>query len=83
MKSVILLNFLVGSVDESGYIRRELSDIMDDLAFTQNVYTTEEKIEKCAQYCTSIRSCWCWRTKLTRMFKYSITVEKNKRQMLN
>ncbi len=38
--------FLVGSVDESGYIRRELSDIMDDLAFTQNVYTTEEKIEE-------------------------------------
>ncbi|MDX1277795.1 RNA polymerase factor sigma-54 [Oceanihabitans sediminis] len=38
--------FLVGSVDESGYIRRELSDIMDDLAFTQNVFTTEENIKK-------------------------------------
>ncbi len=41
-----IAEFLVGSVDESGYIRRELSDIMDDLAFTQNVYTTEENIEK-------------------------------------
>lgn len=41
-----IAEFLVGSVDESGYIRRELSDIMDDLAFTQNVYTTEDKIEK-------------------------------------
>ncbi|WP_299249552.1 RNA polymerase factor sigma-54 [uncultured Lacinutrix sp.] len=40
-----IAEFLVGSVDESGYIRRELSDIMDDLAFTQNVYTTEQKIE--------------------------------------
>ena len=40
-----IAEFLVGSVDESGYIRRELSDIMDDLAFTQNVYTTEENIE--------------------------------------
>ena len=40
-----IADFLVGSVDESGYIRRELSDIMDDLAFTQNVYTTEEKIK--------------------------------------
>ena len=40
-----IAEFLVGSVDESGYIRRELSDIMDDLAFTQNVYTTEEQIE--------------------------------------
>ena len=38
--------FLVGSVDESGYIRRSLSDITDDLAFTQNVYTTEEDVEK-------------------------------------
>jgi RNA polymerase sigma-54 factor len=41
-----IAEFLVGSVDESGYIRRELSDIMDDLAFTQNVYTAEDKIEK-------------------------------------
>ena len=40
-----IAEFLVGSVDESGYIRRSLSDIMDDLAFTQNVYTNEEKIE--------------------------------------
>jgi RNA polymerase sigma-54 factor len=40
-----IAEFLVGSVDESGYIRRSLTDIMDDLAFTQNVYTTEEKIE--------------------------------------
>ena len=41
-----IAEFLVGSVDESGYIRRDLSDIMDDLAFTQNVYTTEDKIEQ-------------------------------------
>ena len=40
-----IADFLVGSVDESGYIRRQLSDIMDDLAFTQNIYTTEDKIE--------------------------------------
>ena len=38
--------FLVGSIDESGYIRREIQDIVDDLAFTQNVYTTEQKVEK-------------------------------------
>ena len=37
--------FIVGSLDESGYLRRSLEDLMDDLAFTQNVYTTEEKIE--------------------------------------
>jgi RNA polymerase sigma-54 factor len=38
--------FLVGSVDESGYIRRDIQDIVDDLAFTQNVFTSEEKVEK-------------------------------------
>ncbi|MGB5693990.1 MAG: RNA polymerase factor sigma-54 [Flavobacteriaceae bacterium] len=37
--------FLVGSVDESGYIRRPVSDIMDDLAFTQNVFVDEATIE--------------------------------------
>jgi len=40
-----IAEFLIGSVDGSGYIRRPLLDIMDDLAFTQNVYTTEDKIE--------------------------------------
>lgn len=41
-----IAEFLVGSVDESGYIRRDMQDIVDDLAFTQNVYTTVEKVEK-------------------------------------
>lgn len=41
-----IAEFLVGSVDDSGYIRRDLSDITDDLAFTQNVFTTVEEVEK-------------------------------------
>ncbi|MGI9594084.1 MAG: RNA polymerase factor sigma-54 [Patiriisocius sp.] len=40
-----IAKFLVGSVDESGYIRREIADIVDDLAFTQNVYTTQSAVE--------------------------------------
>ena len=40
-----IAEFLVGSVDGSGYLRRSLEDIMDDLAFTQNIYTTEERIK--------------------------------------
>lgn len=40
----IIAEFLVGSIDDSGYIRRDILDIVDDLAFTQNVYTTEEKV---------------------------------------
>src|SRR5690606_36032173 len=36
-----IARFLVGSIDESGYLRRESQEIVDDLAFTQNLYTTE------------------------------------------
>ncbi|MCY2685698.1 RNA polymerase factor sigma-54 [Salinimicrobium sp. TH3] len=45
-----IAEFLVGSVDESGYIRRSIQDIVDDLAFTQNVYTDEETVEKVLKY---------------------------------
>ena len=41
-----IAEFIVGSIDESGYLRRSLTDLMDDLAFTQNVYTSEDVIEK-------------------------------------
>jgi len=41
-----IARFLVGSVDEGGYIRRNVEDIIDDLAFTQNIFTSEEKITK-------------------------------------
>lgn len=41
-----IAEFLVGNVDESGYIRRSVPDIVDDLAFTQNVYTDEDTVEK-------------------------------------
>ncbi len=41
-----IAEFLVGSIDESGYIRRPVIDILDDLAFSQNLFTTVEKIEE-------------------------------------
>lgn len=36
---------LIGSIDNDGYIRRELSAIVNDLAFTQGVETDEEELE--------------------------------------
>ena len=39
-----LCEFLIGSIDESGYLRREVDDIIDDLAFTQNIITTRDDI---------------------------------------
>ena len=41
-----IAEFLVGSVDQSGYIRTELIDIVDDLAFTMGVYTDLDSTEK-------------------------------------
>ena len=40
-----IAEFLIGSIDDSGYIRRPLLDIMDDLALTQNFFTDEKTIE--------------------------------------
>ena len=40
-----IAEFLIGSIDDSGYLRRSLLDIMDDLAFTQNIIVNEEQLE--------------------------------------
>jgi len=37
---------IIGNIDEDGYLRRELFAIVDDLAFSQNITTTEEKVEE-------------------------------------
>ena len=40
-----IAEFLVGSIDNSGYIRQELNEIVDDLAFTQNLDVSIEKLK--------------------------------------
>ena len=37
---------IIGNLDDDGYLRREISAIVDDLAFRQNIQTTEDEIEK-------------------------------------
>lgn len=37
---------LVGSIDEDGYIRRPMRAVVNDMAFTQNLYTSTEELEK-------------------------------------
>ncbi|WNM19865.1 RNA polymerase factor sigma-54 [Flavobacterium capsici] len=41
-----IAEFLVGSIDDDGYLRRTISDVVDDLAFTQGIYTDEKTVEK-------------------------------------
>lgn len=37
---------LVGNIEEDGYLRRDLQAIVNDLAFTENISTTEEHLER-------------------------------------
>jgi RNA polymerase sigma-54 factor len=43
-KQKILGEYILGNIDEDGYLRRELINIVDDLAFLQNVETTESEL---------------------------------------
>ncbi|MBG9375831.1 RNA polymerase factor sigma-54 [Panacibacter sp. DH6] len=45
-KSFKIAEQVVGSIDDDGYLRREISSIADDLAFRQNVDATEEEINE-------------------------------------
>jgi RNA polymerase sigma-54 factor len=44
-----IAEFLIGSIDNSGYLRRSEEDIIDDLAFTQNIIVDRYKTEKYPQ----------------------------------
>lgn len=41
----LLAQHLIGSLDDDGYLRRDLDSIVDDLAFTQNIQTNEKELE--------------------------------------
>ena len=43
-KMMKVAEFLVGSIDESGYIRLTIDEVIDDLVFTQNLIVNEEEI---------------------------------------
>jgi RNA polymerase sigma-54 factor len=45
-KQKILGEYIIGNIDEDGYLRREPANIVDDLAFLQNVQTTELELEE-------------------------------------
>ena len=41
-----LATYLVGSLDEDGYLRRDLESISDDIAFTMGIETSVEELER-------------------------------------
>jgi len=41
-----IADHLIGSLDDSGYLRRDLSSIEDDLAFRSNIMVSQDEIER-------------------------------------
>ena len=40
----LIASYILGSLDDDGYLRREVRAMVDDLAFSQNITTTEQEI---------------------------------------
>ncbi|MHB8260754.1 MAG: RNA polymerase factor sigma-54 [Bacteroidia bacterium] len=38
--------YLIGCIDDDGYIRRDTNSLVDDLAFTQNILTTADEVDE-------------------------------------
>ena len=45
-KQQVIAYHIIGNLDDSGYLRREIFNIVDDLAFSQNINTSEKEIEE-------------------------------------
>ena len=43
-KQELLARYILGNMDDDGYLRRKLEAIVDDLAFTQNINASEEEL---------------------------------------
>ena len=44
-KEKIISEFIIGSIDESGYLSRSVDELVDDIAFTQNEIISSKEIE--------------------------------------
>lgn len=45
-----IAKYIIGNLDSDGYLRREIKSIVDDLAFSQGIYTTIEKVTYVLEY---------------------------------
>jgi RNA polymerase sigma-54 factor len=41
-----IAEYLIGNLDDDGYLRRDVGSIVDDIAFSQNIITTEEELNE-------------------------------------
>lgn len=45
-REVAIARQIIGSIDEDGYLRRDVASIIDDLMFTLNIFTDEKEVER-------------------------------------
>ena len=45
-KEKVISEFIIGSIDESGYLSRSIDELIDDIAFTQNEIISSKQIKK-------------------------------------
>jgi RNA polymerase sigma-54 factor len=45
----LIADTIIGNLDESGYLKREVEAIVDDLAFSANITTTDARVEEVLQ----------------------------------
>lgn len=48
-KENVIAEQIIGSIDDDGYLRREITSIVNDLAFRQNIESSEQEIESIIQ----------------------------------
>ena len=41
-----IAEYIIGNLDNDGYLRREIKSLVDDLAFSQGIYTTQERVKE-------------------------------------
>ena len=44
-EDIKIAEYIIGNLDTDGYLRREVKSLVDDLAFSQGLYTTKERVE--------------------------------------
>lgn len=45
-EEAIIATYLIGNLDDAGYLEREIEAIVDDMAFSQNIHVSEESLEE-------------------------------------
>ncbi len=45
-QEAVVATYLIGNLDDAGYLERDIEAIVDDLAFSQNIHVSEEEVEE-------------------------------------